>query len=103
MISCETFRATFAPATSDADLLDHIRACDACLDFAAGVDPDILFRAIGGAEVVPPGGIDAFVGDVMRELRLRSTESSMLPRRIARRPPHSPIRARIATSATADT
>jgi hypothetical protein len=77
MISCTTFRSTFTAATEDAGLLEHIRSCDACLDHAAAVDPDILFRAIGGAEMIPPGGIDAFASDVMREVRLRSTEQSM--------------------------
>lgn len=96
MISCATFRTTFAPATTDADALEHIRACDACLDFAAGVDPDILFRAIGGSELVPPGGVDAFVGDVMREVRLRSTESSMAPRHVVRWPQRLAIAATLA-------
>jgi anti-sigma factor RsiW len=80
MISCTTFRSTFAPATEDAALLEHIRSCDACLDHAAEVDPDILFRAIGGSELIPPGGLDAFAADVMREVRLRSTEQSMAHR-----------------------
>jgi hypothetical protein len=73
MITCETFRAQFTPATEDALLLEHIRSCDACLSIAAETDPDILFRSIGG-EMVPPGGLDLFVNDVMREVRLRSTE-----------------------------
>ena len=76
MISCETFRAQFAPSTEDASLLEHLRSCDACLDSAATVDPDVMFRSLGG-ELVPPGGIDAFVGDVMREVRLRATENRM--------------------------
>lgn len=80
MITCDRFRVTFAPATEDPALLEHLRSCDACLDHAAGVDPDVLFRAIGG-ELVPPGGTEAFVGDVMREVRLRATESTLAPRR----------------------
>jgi hypothetical protein len=88
MITCTNFRASFEPATESADLLEHIRTCDLCLDFAVSVDPDIMFRAIGGDELVPPGGVDAFVGDVMREVRLRSTESAThrvvsWPRRLA--------------------
>lgn len=81
MISCTTFRNTFAPATDDAALLEHIRSCDACLDHAASIDPDILFRAIGGAEMIPPGGVEAFAADVMREVRLRETEQSLAARR----------------------
>ena len=78
MITCDRFRANFAPATEDAALLEHLRSCDACLDHAAAVDPDVLFRAIGG-ELVPPGGTEAFVSDVMREVRLRDTESALAP------------------------
>ena len=72
MITCREFRDRFAPATDDASLLEHVRACDACLDHAARIDPDIMFRALGGGELVPPGGIDAFVDDVMRQVRVRS-------------------------------
>ena len=72
MITCREFRDQFAPDTSDARLLEHVRTCDACLDFAAHVDPDIMFRAIGGGELLPPGGVDAFVNDVMQQVRVRS-------------------------------
>ena len=77
MISCDLFRARFEASTEDAVLLEHVRNCDGCLAAALPVDPDILFRAVGGDDLVPPGGVDAFVGDVMREVRLRSTETSM--------------------------
>jgi len=88
MITCTQFRAGFEPSTENADILAHVRECDACLDYAASIDPDIMFRAIGGGELVPPGGVDAFVGDVMREVRLRSTENAThhviaWPRRLA--------------------
>jgi len=88
MITCTKFRASFEPATENPELLEHVRACDACLDYAASIDPDIMFRAIGGDDLVPPGGIDAFVGDVMREVHLRATESAThrvisWPRRLA--------------------
>jgi hypothetical protein len=81
MISCLTFRNAFAPGTESREVLEHVRACDACLDHAAAIDPDIMFRALGGENLVPPGGVDAFVDDVMREVRLRSTESSLESRR----------------------
>ncbi len=88
MINCTQFRANFEPATEIPSILEHVRTCDACLDYAASIDPDIMFRAIGGGELIPPGGIDAFVGDVMREVRLRTTESAThrvisWPRRLA--------------------
>lgn len=94
MISCDTFRSRFAPATEDAALLEHVRACDACLESAAEIDPDIMFRAIGGAEMMPPGGVDAFVEDVMREVRIRNTESAMV------RPAELPWSRRLAVAAT---
>jgi hypothetical protein len=72
MISCRDFRAGFTAATADPKLLEHVRGCDLCLDHAAAIDPDIVFRAIGGGELVPPGGVDAFVDDVMRQVRVRS-------------------------------
>ncbi|MGZ8834077.1 MAG: hypothetical protein ACXW19_12870 [Thermoanaerobaculia bacterium] len=72
MISCHDFRSAFTAETSDPRLLEHVRACDACLDYAAGIDAGIVFRAIGGGELVPPGGVDAFVDDVMRQVRVRS-------------------------------
>lgn len=88
MITCTNFRASFEAATENRELLEHVRTCDLCLDYAVSVDPDVMFRAIGGDELVPPGGVDAFVGDVMREVRLRSTENAThrvvaWPRRLA--------------------
>ena len=79
MITCQHFRATIQPGTTDAGLLEHLRHCDACLDVAMGVDPDLFFRSIGGEEIVPPGGIDAFVGDVMSQIRVRTAETSLAP------------------------
>jgi hypothetical protein len=74
MMSCETFRSSFHADTENAALLAHIRTCDRCLDFAASVDPDVMFRALGGEDLVPPGGVDAFVDDVMRQVRVRDAE-----------------------------
>jgi hypothetical protein len=84
MITCETFRRDFQQGCEDAALLAHLRSCDACLVEAVEVDPDAMFRAIGGTEMIPPGGIDAFVGDVMREVHLRSTETTMQPASLGR-------------------
>jgi hypothetical protein len=81
MTSCTTFRATLRPGTDDAELLAHLRTCDACLDFALGVDPDLFFRAAGGSDMIPPGGVDAFVGDVMAQIRSRETETAVDTRR----------------------
>ncbi len=79
MISCQNFRATLEPGTRDAKVLEHLRRCDACLDYAIQVDPDNFFRLLGGDELVPPGGVDAFVGDVMTQVRSRQTETAAQP------------------------
>jgi hypothetical protein len=81
MISCESFRTRFAPGVEDAALLAHLRTCDRCLDMAAHSDPDVMFRAIGfaggGEEMIPPGGVDAFVNDVMQQVRVRGAETTV--------------------------
>lgn len=81
MNACDRFRRSFQPGTEDADVLAHLRTCDPCLDFAANADPDVMFRALGGSEMIPPGGIDAFVDDVMQQVRVRTAESASVPRR----------------------
>lgn len=89
MITCNAFRANLRPGTDDAELLEHLRHCDACLDHAMSVDPDYFFRSIGGEELVPPGGVDAFTHDVMQQLHVRTTENRIAhrvlswPRRLA--------------------
>lgn len=90
MISCESFRSRFVADTDEPALLEHLRVCDRCLDRAAHLDPDVMFRAIGGAELVPPGGVDAFVDDVMQQVRVRTAETTVeaknvvsWPRRLA--------------------
>lgn len=77
MISCESFRTRFEPGTEDAALLAHLRTCDRCLDMAAHADPDVMFRALGGEEMIPPGGVDAFVNDVMQQVRVRGAETTV--------------------------
>jgi hypothetical protein len=89
MISCRAFRARLQPGSSDPEVLEHLRGCDACLDHALRVDPDNFFRAIGGSEIEPPGGIDSFASGVMMQIRLRQTEGTtshrflVAPRRLA--------------------
>ena len=77
MIHCESFRTRFGVNADDPAVLEHLRACDRCLDFAAQQDPDVMFRALGGAEMMPPGGVDAFVDDVMTQVRVRSAEDTV--------------------------
>ncbi len=79
-MTCETFRAALPEADSPA-ALQHLRECDECMNVAIDANPDLLFRSIGGDELVPPGGIDAFVSDVMREVQIREAARSMVTRR----------------------
>lgn len=74
MITCQQFRNSFARDSQDATLLAHLRSCDACLDHASAIDPDVIFRSLGGSELIPPGGLDLFVDDVMRQVRVREAE-----------------------------
>lgn len=89
MISCQTFRSRLQPGSNDPEVLEHLRGCDACLDHAMAVDPDNFFRAIGGGEMEPDGGVEAFASGVMAQIRLRQTEGSVArrlliaPRRLA--------------------
>ena len=80
MMTCSYFRANLQPGNADSAMLEHLRHCDACLDFAMNVDPDLFFRSLGGDELVPPGGIDAFVSDVMSQVRVHDVEASLVPR-----------------------
>lgn len=80
MMTCHYFRTNLQPGNADAAMLEHLRRCDACLDFAMRVDPDLFFRSLGGEELVPPGGVEAFVGDVMSQVRVHDAEASLAPR-----------------------
>jgi hypothetical protein len=80
MMTCHYFRTNLQPGNADAAMLEHLRRCDACLDFAMSVDPDLFFRSLGGEELIPPGGVDAFVGDVMSQVRVHDAEASLAPR-----------------------
>ena len=87
MISCVNFRANVT--SREPEILEHLRKCDACLEFAVSTDPDHFFRAIGGEELEPPGGVEAFTADVMAQVRVRQAEGSVArrflipPRRLA--------------------
>jgi hypothetical protein len=89
MISCQVFRSRLQPGSTDAEVLEHLRNCDVCLDHAMAIDPDNFFRAIGGEQMEPEGGVDAFASGVMAQIRLRQTEGSVArrmlvaPRRLA--------------------
>ncbi|HEX7808805.1 MAG TPA: hypothetical protein VF608_08770 [Thermoanaerobaculia bacterium] len=82
MISCDSFRKRFTANTDDAAVLEHLRTCDRCLDHAVSIDPDVLFRSLGGDDLLPPGGLDAFVGEVMQQVRVHETEAKLESRNV---------------------
>ena len=100
MISCDSFRTRFAADTEDALVLEHLRACDRCLDYAVQTDPDVMFRAIGGGEMVPPGGVDAFVTGVMQQVRVRAAESTVTARHAVSWPRRLAVAATLAAGIT---
>lgn len=77
MLTCDGFREECRQNIDSAEGRAHVRACATCLEFAVSIDPDYLFRSIGGEDLVPPGGVDAFVGDVMQQVHVRRAEASM--------------------------
>lgn len=100
MMNCESFRTRFVANADDAAVLAHLRACDRCLDFAAQQDPDVMFRALGGEEMIPPGGVDAFVDDVMVQVRVRDAEGTVHARRELSWPRRLAVAATIAAGFT---
>jgi hypothetical protein len=82
MISCQTFRSRLQAGSHEPEAMEHLRKCDLCLEFAVSVDGDNFFRAIGGNELTPPGGLDAFVGDVMNQVHMRQAEGAVGRRRL---------------------
>ena len=80
-MSCEIFLSSMDAAELTADGLAHIRTCASCLSASVSANPDNLFRSLGGEELSPDGGIDAFVADVVQQVHIRRTEVSMEPSR----------------------
>ena len=80
-MNCEAFRHAVGQGTDDAAVRGHLRICASCLEWAVAVDPDVMFRSIGIDDAEPPGGTDAFVAGVLRQVEIRDAE-----RRLARRP-----------------
>jgi anti-sigma factor RsiW len=83
-MQCETFRSTLQTGDQRPEILEHLRSCEGCLEYATTVDPDVLFRSLGGRDLVPPGGIDAFTSSVMHQVSLRQKEASMSAPRFTR-------------------
>lgn len=74
---CDDFLRRCREGIREVADLEHLRSCASCLEASLAVDPDNLFRSLGGDELVPTGGVDAFVSGVMGQLHLRSTEKRM--------------------------
>lgn len=79
-MNCEAFREACGRGEQTAATLAHMRECSACLDFAVTVDPDNLFRSLGGDELVPDGGVDLFVDEVMQQVHVREAERKLVHR-----------------------
>lgn len=100
MISCDAFRTRFEADPDGVAVLEHLRACDRCLDFAVQADPEVMFRAIGGGEMIPPGGVDSFVDDVMQQVRVRAAESTVTARNVVSWPRRLAVAATVAAGIT---
>lgn len=100
MISCDAFRTRFEADPDGVVVLEHLRTCDRCLDFAVRTDPDVMFRALGGGEMIPPGGVDAFVDDVMQQVRVRAAESTVTARKVVSWPRRLAVAATVAAGVT---
>jgi hypothetical protein len=81
-MNCDRFIAACRQGEDSVEMREHLRSCPRCLDFAVTIDPDFLFRSLGG-EMTPPGGVDAFVTGVMDQLQVRAAEGRLLRRRPA--------------------
>jgi hypothetical protein len=84
-MTCDRFRSAL-PATADEPLvLAHLRECDDCMNWVADENPELLFRALGGDDLVPPGGVDGFVAEVMQQVELSDLQRQIRPpRRVSR-------------------
>lgn len=79
-MNCETFREACKRGEQTEATLAHMRECGPCLDFAVQADPDNLFRSLGGDELLPAGGIDLFVDEVMQQVHVRDAERKLVHR-----------------------
>lgn len=81
MMTCERFLELIpAAAEATAEQLAHVRTCSECRLAAVQRDADYLFRALGGDDLVPDGGIDGFVDGVMSSIATRQTERATASR-----------------------
>ena len=77
-MTCEMFRTRLG-SELDATALEHLRGCEDCLNAAAAVDPFLMFRSLGGQEMEPDGGTEAFVEEVMQQIHFDARRKRMQP------------------------
>lgn len=85
-MNCREILTAIESGADDASVRGHVRVCADCLEKAVAVDPDFLFRSLGGdGEAEPPGGVDAFVEHVIGQVRIRENDRSIhgRPRRMS--------------------
>lgn len=81
---CEDFRSFVPPAEeATSQQLEHVRGCDECLLVALQSDSGYLFRSIGGEELSPEGGVEAFAAGVIQSISVREAERSLTSSRPA--------------------
>lgn len=86
-MNCHDVKKMLESGEESVEMRQHLRSCADCLELAVSLEPTTMFTTLGGDEMVPPGGVELFVSDVMGELRLREKERSLdeqdHPKRIA--------------------
>lgn len=76
-MTCAEFVSLLDGAVEAPAALAHMRDCESCMNIAAEHDPMNLFRAMGGEEIEPPGGVDAFVAEVMDQVRIQDRRAAI--------------------------
>lgn len=78
-MSCTTFERALAEGPLSSAALSHMRSCASCLESAVAFDPENLFRSLGGEGLIPSGGADTFVSEIMQQIHMRQTEKTLRP------------------------
>lgn len=78
-MKCADFIECVRNGVDDTEVRGHLRGCDACVAAGLELDSDLFFRILGGEEILPPEGIDAFTQGVMQQIHLREAERDLRP------------------------
>ncbi|MBW3670147.1 MAG: hypothetical protein KY432_00585 [Acidobacteria bacterium] len=76
-MNCNEFRISLETGQDSPEAREHQRECASCLELAICREPSTMFSTLGGSDLLPPEGLDAFVSGVMTEVRLRETEKTL--------------------------